>query len=110
MRPIQNNLANLQINQMAAEQAALQAAKNQQPARARAETAEEILKEQDKKNSSSQENLAASSTNPDGKKKSNSQNFKNILYSKDGIPQTNTDNQPDESIHIPPVTHIDFRV
>jgi hypothetical protein len=110
MRPIQNNLANLQINQIAAEQAALQASKNQQPARVRAETAEEILKEQDKKNSNAQKSSTMSSTDPNGKKKSNSQNFKNVLYSKDGIPQTNVDNPPDESTQPPQITHIDFKV
>jgi len=109
MRPIQNNLANLQINQIAAEQAALQAAKNQQSSRARAEIAEEILKEQDKNDSGPQKNTSLP-TNPDGKKKQNSQNFKNILYSKDGSPQTNANNSPNESTPIAPVTHIDFKV
>jgi hypothetical protein len=107
MRGIQNNLANLQINQIAAEQAALLAAKNQQTARVRAETAEEILKQQDKSNA--KKDLTASSTDPDGKK-SNSQDFKNILYSKDGKSQTNSDNPPAESPKIPQITHIDFKV
>lgn len=109
MRPIQNNLANLQINQIAMEQAALQAAKNQQPNRVRAEVAEELLKEQDKKDSDPQKNSIVSPTNPDGKKKSNSENFKNILYSKDGIPQIDTDNPPAEAPTLPQVTHIDFK-
>jgi hypothetical protein len=109
MRGIQNNLANLQINQIAAEQAALQAAKNQQTARVRAETAEEILKQQDKSNVNAQKDLTTSSTNPDGKK-SNSQDFKNILYSKDGKSQTNSDNPPTELPKIPQITHIDFKV
>jgi hypothetical protein len=107
MRGIQNNLANLQINQIAAEQAALLAAKNQQTARVRAETAEEILKEQDKSNA--KKDLTTSSTDPDGKK-SNSQDFKNILYSKDGTTQAKSVNPPDESTPIPTVTHIDFKV
>ncbi len=107
MRGIQNNLANLQINQIAAEQAALQAAKNQQTNRARAETAEEILKEQDKKETSTQK--TASSTDPNGKKKSSSENFKNILYSKNGTTQTNTDD-PNESLPIIKITHVDFKV
>lgn len=105
MRPIQNNLTNLQINQIAMDQAALQAAKNQQTTRARAETAEEILKQE--KNDANPK--AASSTNPDGKNKSNSQNFKNVLYSKDGTAQANSDAPADESPSIPKISHIDFK-
>jgi hypothetical protein len=105
MRPIQNNLANLQINQIAMEQAALQAAKNQQTARVRAETAEEILKQQEK--SASPKN--ASPTDPNGKKKSNSQNFKDTLYSKDGTVQTNSDAPVGETPSTPKISRIDFK-
>jgi hypothetical protein len=107
MRPVQNNFANLQINQIAAEQAALQAVKNQQTARVRAETAEEILKQQEKNDAYPKTALP---TDPDSKKKSNSQNFKNVLYSKDGKPQTNTDYSPGESKTVSQITHIDFKV
>lgn len=98
MRPIQNNLANLQINQIAMEQAALQAAKNQQPSRVRAETAEEILKQQEKNDANPK---AASSTNPDGKQNSNPQNFKDTLNSKGGTTPVNPD-APAEKAPRPP--------
>ena len=103
MRPIQNNLANLQMNQIAMEQAALQAANNKQADRVRAETAEEILKQQremaPKKNSSS---------NQDGK--GNTQNFKNLLYSKEGAVK-NDSNEPLPENTVPiQITHIDFKV
>jgi hypothetical protein len=106
MRPIQNNLANLQINQVAMEQAALQAAKNQQTARARAETAEEILKQQEKSDSPKN----ASSTDPDGKQKSNSQTFKDTLNSKGGTAQANPDAQAEKAPPAPKISRIDFKV
>ena len=106
MRPIQNNLANLQINQIAMEQAALQAAKNQQTTRARAETAEEILKQQEKNDANLK---AASSTDPNGKKNSNSKNFKNALHSRGGTTQTNTDAPADEAPSTPKISRIDFK-
>ncbi|GEM_PF-2594055 len=106
MRPIQNNLANLQINQIAMEQAALQAAKNQQSSRVRAETAEEILKQQEKNDANPK---AASPTNPDDKQKSNSQSFKDTLNSKGRTTQSNSDAPAGEAPPPPKISHIDFK-
>jgi hypothetical protein len=105
MRPIQNNLANLQINQIAMEQAALQSAKSQQATRARAETAEEILRQE--KNDPNPK--IASSTDPNGKKNSNPQKFKNAHYSKEGTTQTNSDVPTDGAPVIPKISRIDFK-
>ncbi|HXL73001.1 MAG TPA: hypothetical protein VN963_05180 [bacterium] len=97
------------MNQIAMEQAALQAAKNQQDTRVRAETAEEILKQQEKKDAGSRKNPTTSTTDPNGKKKSNSENFKNVLNSKNGNVQTNSDTLPTETLSIPKISHIDFK-
>jgi len=102
MRPIQNNLANLQINQMAMDQAAIQAAKNKQADQVRAQIAEEVLKQQ-----------ATAKTIPTeakNQKKSNHQNFKNLLYSKNGTPQPNPNELPVENDAPIQITHIDFKI
>jgi folylpolyglutamate synthase/dihydropteroate synthase len=106
MRGIHNNFNNPQINQIAMEQAAIQAAKNQQPARVRAEIAEEVLKQQEKANQ--KKNTTPTQTDPDGQKKSNSQNFKNLLYSKEGIVKNDPSETIPESSSAPQTTHIDF--
>ena len=109
MRPIQNNLANVQINQLAMEQAALQAAKNKQADRVRAETAEEILKQQDKNKNSNSATTQTSQTNQNGKGKSDSQNFKNLLYSKEGALKEEQNDASPENNTPSPITHIDFK-
>jgi hypothetical protein len=110
MRPIQNNLANLQINQIAMEQAAIQAAKNQQPARVRAEAAEEILKQQEQSEALQNQNTAPSQINPDGQKKKDPQSFKKLLYSKDGKTKTDSDETLPQTPSAPSIHHIDFKI
>jgi hypothetical protein len=109
MRPIQNNLANLQINQIAMEQAALQAAKNQHAERVHAQTAEEILKQQEQQNIAKGKNSKTSQTDSDDQNKSNSQNFKNLLNSKEGIPKTDSKVTPSEKTPPIQISHIDFK-
>jgi hypothetical protein len=104
MRPIQNNLANLQINQIAMEQAALQAAKSKQADQVRAQIAEEVLQQKDA--------TKKALTDPKNQKNSNQKNFKNLLYSKNGTPQpqSSPDTLPSENIPPIQITHIDFKI
>jgi len=101
MHGIHNNFTNLQINQLALEQAAIQAAKNQQASRARAETAEEILKQQ---------KIDAAKPDSNGRQKSTPQGFKKILYSKDGITQTNSEEPPPQSNFFSHTNRIDLKI
>jgi hypothetical protein len=109
MRPIQNNLANLQINQIAMEQAALQAAKNKQADQVRAQTAEEILKHQEQQNTTQKKNSKTSQTDPNSQNKSNTQNFKNLLDSHGEIPKTESKETPPENTAPAKINHIDFK-
>jgi len=109
MRPIQNNLANFQINQIAMEQAALQAAKNQHAEHVRAQTAEELLKQQEQQDITKKKNLETSQTDQNSQNKSNTQNFKNLLNSKEGTSKTDSKETLLENIKPIQISHIDFK-
>ena len=109
MRPIQNNLANFQINQIAMEQAALQATKNQHAEHVRAQTAEELLKQQEQQDITKKKNLETSQTDQNSQNKSNTQNFKNLLNSKEGTSKTDSKETLLENIKPIQISHIDFK-
>jgi hypothetical protein len=109
MRGIQNNFANLQINQFAMEQAAIQAAKDHQAVRARAEAAEAVLKQKKETDGGQKKSSASSRTNPNGQKKSNTQNFKNPLHLGESVPPEEPHEIDSENSPPSRSAHIDFK-
>ena len=92
------------------EQAAIQAAKNKQPDRVRAEIAEEILKQKEQNTATSRKSSDSSKTDPDRKNNKDPRNFKNRLYSKEGELKKDSE-EPAQGNNPPPqVGHIDFTV